>query len=56
MLATLLGPELEAAGPAELPPQAASVMATVTRIIGKRFMLLLPYRSSKARNETLPEL
>jgi hypothetical protein len=43
MLATLLGPpELEAPGAVDVPPQAASTVATTTTTNGNRFMFSLP--------------
>src|SRR5438874_8518335 len=44
MLATLFGPPELAAGPAVVPPQAASAKATPIRTTGKRFMSILPFR------------
>jgi hypothetical protein len=57
MLATLAGPELDAAGPADEPPHAASVMATVARTIGNRFMFFPSPADLREREmKTLPEL
>jgi hypothetical protein len=57
MLATLLGPpELEAAGPVDVPPQAASIVATTTTTIGNRFMFSLPKGLRKPELKTLREL
>ena len=55
MLSTLLGPPV-VVDVVELPPQAASVMTTVTRTIGKRFMVILPFRLLKRQIQALREL
>jgi hypothetical protein len=57
MLATFAGPpELETTVGAADPPHAARVVAIATRIIGNRFMLLLPNLFLKPAIKTLPEL